>query len=140
MAHFLTLVLVEPTEPDPEAQAYAVLRPYFNPEGSLLDPRFKYDGCVIGGRYDGLIWAKEERCHRSPSEYQKWYEFDVIRPADNIRPVADLPVEFIPFAVVTPDGEWREREGKSEREWEREFRALVGAHIRLLAVVVDCHC
>lgn len=68
----------------------------------------------------------------------------------NIVPVEDMPESFIPYAVVTPDGEWHQKgkmgwwgistEEKEEEEWEKAckdaFEKHKGTH---LAVVVDCH-
>ncbi len=139
MAHFLTVVLVDPAEARPAQAAESLMRPYFAPD--LADaPDAKCDGFVVGGRYDGDIWGKEQHYNLTPAEYQARYGLDVVRPEDNVRPVAELRPGLVPFAAVTPEGRWRDREGKGEAEWEAEWAALLRRYSGYFAVAIDCHC
>ena len=139
MAHFLTLVLLDPDEPDYVASADARLRRYFSRDlGASEDA--KCDGFVIGGRFDGDIWGKEQHHDLTPAQYQARYGLDKIKTEDNVRPVFDLRDALVPFAVVMPDGAWRDAEGKSDEDWEAEWRALRDAHRFHVAVAFDCHC
>lgn len=73
----------------------------------------------------------------------------------DMRPANEVPVDFTPYALVTPDGRWHERarmgwfgvtieneDGEEEQpieEWKTTVQALLGEHIDTIAVVVDCH-
>ena len=154
MSHLLALIIVERTPPHPYARARVqvkeLLSPYFQPGGP--DPSlpnyhlYKCDGWVIGGRFDGLIFGKEQHYNLTPFEYQKRYGLDVIKPEDNIRPVSDVPKDMIQHidALVTPDGAWHDREEKAVDEWASELTTIIAEmslHCpSLLAVAVDCHC
>jgi len=139
MSHFLTVVIVESRGAASVETAEALMRPYFARD--LADaPDAKCDGFAVGGLFDGEIRGKEQHYNLAPPEYQARYGLDVVRPEDNLRPVADLHPGLIPFAVVSPDGRWRDCEGKSDRAWEAEWAALRQEYEGHLAVAVDCHC
>jgi hypothetical protein len=69
----------------------------------------------------------------------------------DVMPVKFLPEskEIIPFAIVTPDGEWHEkgemgwfgmaRDEKPLKDWFGISMAILNEHQDCLAVVVDCH-
>jgi hypothetical protein len=75
-------------------------------------------------------------------------------PGD-VAPVSEVGLDFLPFAVVTPGGKWRERgrmgffgvtikdengqDEKPEDLWEGAYRSLLAQHPEATAVVVDCH-
>ena len=139
MAHFLTIVLVEQTEAVPTEAAKRRMRPYFVPD--IADaPDAKCDGFVVGGRYDGDIWGKEQHYNLTPADYQARYGLNVVRPEDNIRPVAELRPGLVPYAAVTPDGRWHDCEGKGDTQWDAEWSALLRQYSEHLAVAFDCHC
>jgi hypothetical protein len=140
MSHFLTVVLVDPDEAAPADTAKALMRPYFAPDLGGAPPEAKCDGFRIGGQYDGDIWGKEQHYNLTPDEYRARYGLDVVRPEDNIRPVAELRAGLVPFAVVTPEGGWQDCEGMSEAQWEAEWAALMRQYSDHLAVAIDCHC
>ncbi|MBE9098784.1 hypothetical protein [Vacuolonema iberomarrocanum] len=153
MSHLLVLVIVERIPPHPYAQAQVqvkeLLSPYFRRGG--YDPSlpnshlYKCDGWGIGGRYDGLIFGKEQHYNLTPFEYRKRYGWDVIKPEDNIRSVSEVPKDMIQHidALVTPDGEWHGREEKAGDEWVSELTTIITEislhYPSLLAVAVDCH-
>ena len=103
-------------------------------------PDAKCDGFVIGGRFDGEVWDKPQAYDLSPADYEARYGLDKIRSEDNVRPVDALRDELVPFAVITPDGTWQDADGKSEQDWEAEWRALRSDYRSHLAVAFDCHC
>jgi hypothetical protein len=98
---------------------------------STSNPLAKWDWWVIGGRWDGWIFAEREpasgdTCHTLES---------------NVRPVRDIPldeVDGMPFAVVTPDGQWHDADDVPD-EWHRHVKDLAGHYPDHLAVAVDCH-
>jgi hypothetical protein len=77
------------------------------------------------------------------------------KQAGNVARLADVPTEFVPTAVVTPDGKWHEegRMGwfgmmrddeqgngpKPEAVWAAAVRALLEQHPEATAILVDCH-
>ena len=137
MSHFLTLVLVSETEPDPESRARELMLPYFAPDRDT--PQSRCDGFTIGGKYDGLIWGKEQHYNLRPSEYQERYGLDVVTPEDNIRPVSALLPDLVPYAIVTPDGLWHDRDGMTPEQWSRRSRSLLQQYREGIAVAIDCH-
>lgn len=138
MSHFLTFVLVGPEETDVEHKAYDLIDPYF--EGSARRIEAKYDGCVIGGRYDGQIFGAEAMYNLTPDEFQRRYGLDVVKARNNIRPASEVPEELVPYAVVTPDGDWFDCEGKDWESWRDEAAELLRKYEDHFAVAVDCHC
>jgi hypothetical protein len=138
----LVLVLVPADTPDPAARATEAMRRYWISD--LADkyddnPEAKCDGFTIGGRYDGIMWGKQQHYNLSPTEFQARYGFDVVEDDDNIRPVSALvpPEEMRVGAIVTPDGAWHEWE--STETWDDRARALLAAHEDCLAVAFDIH-
>ncbi|MFI0354352.1 hypothetical protein [Actinomadura sp. 9N407] len=145
VAHFLALVLVDRHDPDPVVRAEQMMEPFWAPD--LFDdetgerhPNWQCDGFVVGGRYDGIIWGKEQHYNLAPDQYQARYGMDVVRPDDNVRPVAELVPDLVAYAVITPDGRWFDRAGKSSQAWSDEFTALLAEHKDRVAVAIDCHC
>ncbi|WP_232664087.1 hypothetical protein [Pseudonocardia sp. TRM90224] len=144
MSHFLTLVLVDSAEPDPGSRATSMMMKYFARDPFDEDGQeiadWKCDGFVIGGRYDGMIWGKEQHYNLRPDEFQRRYGLDVVQPADNIRPVPQLVPDLLPFALVLPDGSWVDCEGLPDEEWRKAVQDLFAEHRERIAVAIDCHC
>ena len=139
MAHFMTVVFVDPDSPAPAEAAESLMYPYFARD--LADePDAKCDSYVVGGSYDGDIWGKEQHYSLTPAQHRARYGFDVVRPEDNVRPVSELRPGLLPYAAVTPDGRWHDREGKSEAAWATQWAALLRQYSGHLAVAIDCHC
>ncbi len=144
MSHTLALVLVPAGEPDPAARATALMERYWISD--LADkydhnPEAKCDGFTIGGRYDGIIWGKEQNYNLTPAEFQERYGFDVVTDDDNIRLVGQLvPVEQLRVgAIVTPDGAWHGWTRKTGDTWDDTARELLAQHGDCLAVAFDLH-
>ncbi|MEJ3657253.1 hypothetical protein WEH80_30245 [Actinomycetes bacterium KLBMP 9759] len=144
MSHFLTLVLVDRSESDPASRANTMMAKYWGDDSYDEDgqpiPDRKCDSFVIGGRYDGLIWGKEQHYNLRPDEFQRRYGLDVVQPQDNIRPVTQLVPDLLPYAIVLPDGSWVDREGSTEQDWRTTVQQLLAEHRERFAVAVDCHC
>lgn len=138
MAHFQTLVLVDPSEPNPAGKADEMMEQYFEPD--MASATAKCDGYVIGGRYDGDIWGKQQNYNLSPAEFQERYGLDVIKYEDNIRPVSMIRAGFVTYAVITPDGIWQDCEDISHDEWIVQFNTLIEIHSDHIGVAIDCHC
>jgi hypothetical protein len=140
MSHFLTIVIVDPTEPDPGKKAEELMFRYFKVDDDNPSPEAKCDGFVIGGRYDGAIWGKEQHYNLKPDEFQRRYGLDVVKSADNIRPLSAFVPDLVSYAVITPDGQWYDEAGKSSEEWVQKFRSILEQHSGKLGVAIDCHC
>ena len=139
MSHFLTFVLVSPDETDIEQRVNDLVDPYFDRELAERPPeQIKCDGFVIGGRYDQEIFGMAAMHNLTPPEFQKRYGLDVIKIEDNVRPAPDVPKELIPYAVVTPKGEWFDC--NDQEDWPAKVQELLKKYSEYLAVAVDCHC
>lgn len=97
-----------------------------------MNPQAKWDWYEIGGRW----------CRRFPSDV---IEATALLEKTNL-------TELLPFAMITPDGLWHERETfivegwmkwRTERKkngvWLREVKAALKAHPDARIVSVDCH-
>ncbi|RAY15043.1 hypothetical protein DPM19_09875 [Actinomadura craniellae] len=145
MAHFLALVLVDRSVQDPIARAEQVMEnfwapDFFDEETGERRPNVRCDGFVVGGRYDGVIWGKEQHYDLTPDQYRRRYGLDVVRPEDNLRPVSELVPGVIPYAIVTPDGQWSDCAGKPDQAWSDEVGSLLAEHRHRMVVAIDCHC
>jgi hypothetical protein len=140
MSHFLTIAIVDRTEPDPGKKAEELMLPYFEVDDNNPWPDAKCDGFAIGGRYDGAIWGKEQHYNLKPEEFQHRYGLDVVKSTDNIRPLSTLVPDLLPYAVITPDGKWYDQADKSSEEWLQEFGSILEQHSGKLGVAIDCHC
>jgi hypothetical protein len=94
------------------------------------NPNFTCNGCA--GKGERLKW---------PSLWRK-FEGDIM-------PVSQVPKDFVPFALVEPNGLWHEKgkmgwfgmvtNRKDDDKWEAIVRDLLTKHNDCIAVVVDCH-
>ena len=119
-----------------------MLAPFFASDGpySGENPQAKFDGFVIGGRFDGQLFDAEPMYNLTPAEFQQRYGLDVLRDEDNIRAASEVPAGLTPYAVVTPAGEWLDCEKKDAARWRAEVKELLRLHVRCMVVAVDCHC
>ncbi len=140
MSHFLTFVFVGRGEANIEKRVNQLVDPYFDNEEreQTADEQIKCDGFVIGGRYDQEILSVEPMHNLTPPEFEKRYGLDVIRIEDNVRPARDVPRKLIPYAIVTPIGEWFE--SNDYEDWPAKVEQLLQQHDEYLVVAVDCHC
>jgi hypothetical protein len=100
------------------------------------DPRQHWDDWTIGGRWDGSFKAFAD----APDD-------EIGR---NIIRRSKVPVEMLPDAMVTPDGEWHEKPWcleispiKSDRaqweQWRKEAAELLLRYAPVFVIVVDIH-
>ncbi len=110
-------------KPDPDCK-------YCQGTGTCLttyNPDSQWDWWVIGGRWDGWLNSKN------------------IAPATTLLENTDK----IPFAVVTPDGQWHQKgemgwfgianDEKADKTWAKEVHSLLQTHSDFLAVTCDLH-
>jgi hypothetical protein len=119
---------------------------------STANPQGKWDWCRIGGRWDGWIFGREhaEKC----SDQQGGYNFAEAHQQlkNNARTVRDIPVDdpfYLPFAVLTPEGQWHEMgqmgyfghaaNEKPQAVWHQIVCELYAKYPDHVAVTVDCH-
>jgi hypothetical protein len=124
---------------------------------SEYNPKSKWDWWVIGGRWAGWIRGIEDSMPEAKNRFihgeKAVNDARIVRNSveNNSRIVVEfpspIPDELIPFAIVTPDGEWHEV-GKmgwfgcvsDEKEgWKDQARAILKRHDDTLAVAVDLH-
>jgi hypothetical protein len=56
--------------------------------------------------------------------------------------VRDIPASFVPWAVLTPDGEWHGGGGNDEKDmaaWTIEQAAILSSYPDHLAISIDFH-
>lgn len=140
MSHFLTFVFVSPDETNIERRVNELVDPYFDHEEREVtnEDQIKCDGFVIGGRYDREIFGVEPMYNLTPPEFEKRYGLDVIRIEDNVRPAPEVPRKLVPYAIVTPRGEWFECNDYDD--WPAKVEELLQQYSQQLVVAVDCHC
>lgn len=133
MAHQLVLVLIAELQPSVVAQVEALLAPHM---GDPARPELCFDYCVIGGRWNGVF---------SGMLLGDFGEVDHpdSRVEGNICRVADLPVDFDPGSVITPDGKlrffgWRFEE-LLDADAAELWRSIRQKHGSAYAVAVDAH-
>jgi hypothetical protein len=113
------------------------------------NPNSKWDWWVVGGRWDGEIQGSRR------SDGEGGFNFgDEHHEADhNVVKVKGILAaggdEWVPFAIVTPDGEWHERgsmgsfamvsDKHSKHDWTTEARRIMAQFSGHVAVGVDCH-
>ena len=100
---------------------------------STSNPLAKWDWWAIGGRWDGWIFGPEREA-ASGDECQTL--------ENNARPLREIPldrVDGMPFAVITPNGQWHDAGDVVPGEWHRHVKELAGRYLDHLAVAVDCH-
>ncbi len=126
-------------QPDPECDLCHGTGIYLNNR----DPKSQWDYWEIGGRWLGLFKPL-------PSPVNDDEELHT-----NIARVRDIPDDFLPAAIVTPEGDWHagpivmedelfeahrdEEELDPRRDWAQEARALLSQYPDDTAIVVDCH-
>jgi hypothetical protein len=117
----------------------------------------KWDYWLVGGLWDGLLTGSPSRVRhhqgnpRLSGRYidsasydaQTWLSGNMIA-VGALPQVTDWSDEIVPYAIVTPDGNWYEVEdagGSKLRDaiWMAQVQDLLNDHLDCIAVVLDCH-
>jgi hypothetical protein len=137
------LVTVDPEKdkPDPECTICEGTGTY----RSERNPDSKWDWFVIGGRYNGEIT-------RAPRSDEKGFNFgdDFHRLNENmiqVRKLLPLTDNDVPFAIVTPDGQWHEKGelgwwgtvSDKRDDWIAVGKTILEEHKDCFAIGVDYH-
>ena len=118
---------------------------------SHYNPFAKWDWWVIGGRWNEWIFGPErEKAAQEKNKGSVLGRSQEVK--DNCRPLSEIPLDdphYIPFAIVTPDGEWTEQgemgwwavvnNGKDFKHWHKAAKSVLEKYPEHLAVAVDCH-
>lgn len=121
-------------------ECYCYEAQFYEPEmtaenGDLLstyNPKSKWDYYTVGGRWDKFLKTKYAISVNAAYVYKVDWS------------------KSIPFAFITPDGEWHEKgkmgmfamvdNEKMDRKWESEFMEFVNSlDSDVAAIVIDCH-
>jgi hypothetical protein len=177
MAHFFVYVLVSGSTIDLRRRVHYLMAPYHNEfeveeyetecEGDCRRDESDRDCGACNGRYlttwnpmckfDGYaIWDSAHvlrNASRDPSDWEEEEVFDDDIPDDDgaaIAPLSSLDTDRLrlPFAIVTPSGEWHEMDGDwwSEdtgcgewEDWRRIAHDLYSKWPNSIVVVLNCH-
>jgi len=119
---------------------------------SNCNPDATIDWWRIGGRWDGWIYGPEraQACSDGEGGFNFGEEHQKVR--DNCRRVSEIPIDdpyYVPFAIITPDGQWREKgsmgwfgtvsDEASDEQWHKTVKKVLSKYPNHLAVAVDCH-
>jgi len=111
---------------------------------STYNPRSRWDWWVVGGRWNGEIAGNPHDDGDGGFNYGDEFH----RIENNQIPVPEvLARDMLPFAIVTPDGEWHEKGemmwfgmvANMREDWPQRARDLLERHLDCIAVGVDCH-
>jgi hypothetical protein len=108
--------------------------------------RAKWDWWRIGGRWDGEIKGEERYSEDNGFNFNSQHE----NPESNTAPTDFLlEKQIIPFAIVTPDGEWHEegemgwwgmvKDKKEKGNWKEEALQIYKSWEGYIAVGCDLH-
>jgi len=108
--------------------------------------RAKWDGWRIGGRWDGEIKGEEAKSEDNGFNFHPQHE----NPESNTASTDFLfEKQIIPFAIVTPDGEWHEegdmgwwgmvKDKKNKTNWKEEVLQIYKSWEGHIAVGCDLH-
>lgn len=113
---------------------------------STYNPDSKWDWFSFGGRWNGQITGKPINDKQGGFNFGEQFR----QMECNHTTVDDLiKRKEIPFAIITPDGQWNERgkmgwfgcvsDEKSCEDWERMAMTVYEAHKDCVGVGLDCH-
>jgi len=109
---------------------------------STYNPKSKWDGWRVGGRWDGEILGDSVQ---SSNGFNFSGNHESLE--HNMAKVKKIHKDFKAFAVVTPDGEWHQ-EAKmgwfgitsgENTNWEADYKKIMAKYGDHWAVSVDCH-
>ena len=125
------------------------VEPYEDTDGkpTTYNPDSRWDWYRVGGRWDGVVSKSGKRRYSEDNgfNFEKGHE----EVKNNMCRVRELPVKSVPFAIVTPDGEWIEKgemgwwgmtKGEmTERKWHNQVMKILKKYQDDYIVGLDCH-
>lgn len=114
---------------------------------STYNPKSEWDWYTVGGRWDGWVHGPmiQKLCVDKEDGGFNWGDKHHTL-GSNLCPVKNMPFgdyEHMPFAIVTPDGEWHSKEWNYTDEendnWQLVARKIIEDNIDCIAVAIDCH-
>jgi hypothetical protein len=109
---------------------------------STYNPDSQWDWWRIGGRWDGDMTGTP---HTTDNGFNFSAECETIE--NNSCRIKDIKPDFIPFAIVTPDGAWHEQGSMGwwgivadeKDNWEKEAKNIFTQYPDHIAVLCDLH-
>jgi len=106
------------------------------------NPESQWDWWRVGGRWDGEMTGTP---HVTDNGFNFGAECETIE--NNSCKVKDIKPDFIPFAIVTPDGTWHERGNmgwfgivtNEKDNWDKEAKNIFTQYPEHIAVLCDLH-
>lgn len=143
MSHFLVGVILPKRINNVSDYIEKTMQPFEELVDEQGNAHGKWDYYRVGGRYNGAL-SKEGLRFR--------VDIDLKRPRtkaddNNMCLVKDVLIENIPFAIVTPDGEWHE-EGEMamfghilnpQEDWIMQVKDLFDKYTDNMIVGIDAH-
>jgi len=128
-------------DPDPECEECKGTGEY----ESTYNPKSKWDWWVVGGRWDGSIQGDQRSSENGFNFGEQHHQYQ-----NNICTTESLVEKlYVPFAIITPDGEWHERGEMcwfavvaNEKDgvcWEDTVFQIYNAYPNHFAVACDLH-
>lgn len=112
---------------------------------STYNPQSEWDWWDIGGRWNGEI--RGDYRGDNSGGFNFGAEFRQIH--ENMIPLSEMKKPVIPFAILTPDGEWCEKGKmgwwgmvsgrKDENDWEASVKEIYAKYHDCIAVGCDLH-
>jgi hypothetical protein len=119
---------------------------------STYNPKSKWDWYVVGGRYDGVIMNNRRQSNDGGFNFSEDHHIlgnNIISVKEYLKIAQDHAEDIIPFAIVTPDGEWCEKgrmgwwaivsDEKDEEKWLYEATRIIKKYPDYYIIGVDCH-
>ena len=154
MSHYNIGVIIDPKTENPDEEVDRLMESVNETDEDCREPH--WDWWVIGGRWDGDIQGKRREDGQGGFNFGDEHhliEFNMVRVKDLLiskeaipkQVMARLtlkPLGWIPYAIVTPEGKWHEKEsgwGEPAPEWEAKVMELYSAYSEYNIVSVDMH-
>ena len=158
MSHYSTIIIMSKGDFENGYQAHLEkmlvpydenqeVEPYKDKDGEMTtyNPKSKWDWWRIGGRWDGTLIGERRDGGDGGFNFSAEHE----QAKHNSCKVSEIKEGLIPFAIITPDGEWNERGNmgwwgcvaneKPGEEWESIVSKIYEAHSDCVAVLCDLH-
>jgi len=109
---------------------------------STYNPDSKWDWYSFGGRWNGEMIGKPEGSENGFNFEAKYRQL-----GKNQCLVKEIAKDFLPFAIITPNGEWHEKGemgwwgmvSNEKDTWSKEAREILKQYPDHIAVLIDAH-